>query len=171
MSNFLKIFPLFIIFVLLNSYPAYCELDYDYTDLYSIPIKLSPIEEISTKSLHNYGETVEFKVVEDVWHNNKKLLKSGDIVKAQLEICITSGMNGFPAEIIIDNFNIPNINHSKLLDTYIKAGQNRCLIVYPIKWALTPIPFVGSLTNFIKGGHAKLKKTDEIVIYYYPNWK
>ena len=80
-------------------------------------------------------------------------------------------MNGFPAEIIIEDFEIPNIKNSKLLATYTKKGQNRCFFVYPLKWALTPIPGVGSLTNFIKGGHAKVKTTDIITVYYYPNWE
>ena len=43
-------------------------------------------------------------------------------------------------------------------------------MVYPIKWALTPIPGVGSLTNFILGGNAKITPKDKIIIYYYPEW-
>ena len=80
-------------------------------------------------------------------------------------------MNGFPAEIIIDKFEIPNVKQSQLECTYIKKGQNRSLFVYPLKWALTPIPFVGSLTNLIMGGHAKIKTSDTITVYYYPEWK
>ena len=80
-------------------------------------------------------------------------------------------MNGFPAEIILGDFEIPNIENSKLLDNYTKKGQNRCFWVYPLKWSLTLIPFVGSLTNLIMGGHAKIKTTDVITIYYFPDWK
>lgn len=80
-------------------------------------------------------------------------------------------MNGFPAEIILGDFEIPNIENSKLLNNYIKKGQNRCFWVYPLKWSLTLIPFVGSLTNLIMGGHAKIKTTDVITIYYFPDWK
>ena len=80
-------------------------------------------------------------------------------------------MNGFPAEIILGGFEIPGAKSSQLVDTYTKKGQNRCFIVYPIKWALTILPPTGSLTNLIKGGHAKIKAKDEIVIYYYPEWK
>ena len=79
-------------------------------------------------------------------------------------------MNGFPAEIIVDDFEIPGIKSTQMQSTYIKKGQNRCFWVYPLKWALTPIPFVGSLTNFIKGGHARIKTKDIITIYYYPEW-
>lgn len=80
-------------------------------------------------------------------------------------------MNGFPAEIMIDDFELPGIKQSQLMGGYVKKGQNRCFWVYPLKWSLTLIPFVGSLTNFIKGGHVKLRPTDIITIYYYPNWR
>ena len=43
-------------------------------------------------------------------------------------------------------------------------------MVLPIKWALTPIPFVGSFTNFIIGGNANISDKDTIILYYYPNW-
>ena len=39
-----------------------------------------------------------------------------------------------------------------------------------MKWALTILPPSGSLTNFIKGGHAKLKTNEVIELYYYPDW-
>ena len=147
------------------------ELEYDYSDTYSIPIRLSPLKEISTKEPYNPGQKVEFEVLYNVYDNGKIIVKSGDIVNAEVELCISSGMNGFPAEIIIDNFDIPGIKKSQLAGTYTKTGQNRCLIVYPIKWLLTPIPLAGSLTNFIKGGQATLNAADEVEIYYYPNWK
>ena len=54
---------------------------------------------------------------------------------------------------------------------YIKKGISFAMFVFPIKWALTPIPFVGSLTNLIMGTNAKITKSDEVVIYYFPNWK
>ena len=147
------------------------ELGYDYTSTRVIPIELSPVKEITTKQKHLPGEKVEFKANNSVYDNGKIILKKGDIINAALETDISSGMNGFPAEIIIDKFKIPGISQSKLLSTYSKAGQNRCLIVYPIKWMLTPIPLAGSLTNFIKGGHARLKPSDTVIIYYYPDWK
>ena len=57
-----------------------------------------------------------------------------------------------------------------MLTTYTDKGFNRCYMVYPLKWALTLIPFAGSLTNFIKGGHAKIKTTEIVTLYYFPNW-
>jgi len=146
-------------------------LPYDYSDTYSIPISLSILEPISTKDNLIEGQNIELKVNKDVYYKDELLLKSGQIVNAKLETVITSGMNGFPAEIIINNFEIPNIRESQLLSEYIKKGQNRSFLVYPLKWSLTLIPFVGSLTNLIKGGHAKVTPKDKITIYYYPNWK
>jgi len=145
-------------------------LPYNYMSVHSIPIKLKIVEKITTKEPPNEGDTLSFRVVQDVYHNGKCIVKAGDIVNAKLETIITAGMNGFPAEIIIDKFEIPEIKTSQMQSTYIKKGRNRCFWVYPLKWALTPIPFVGSLTNLIKGGHATIKTTDDITIYYYPEW-
>ena len=148
------------------------ELPYNYESTYKVPIKLGIVEPITTKGETLYeGQTLQFKVLQDTYCRRKTFLKKGTIVNAKIETLISSGMNGFPAEIILGNFEIPGTKPSQLVDTYTKKGQNRCYIVYPIKWALTIIPFVGSLTNFIKGGHARIKAKDEIVIYYYPDWK
>jgi hypothetical protein len=78
-------------------------------------------------------------------------------------------MNGIPASIIFNIFDIEGINKNSLSDSYEASGQNRSLLVFPLKWALTPIPPTGSLTNFIKGGHAKVKTNREIVLYYHPS--
>lgn len=145
-------------------------LPYNYLDTTSVPIYLSITEPVSTKDGLTDGMIVKFRVIKDVKYDGRTILKQGDIVKGQVDIFITSGMNGFPAEIIIDRFEIPGVKHSQLISKYVKKGQNRCFAVYPLKWALTFIPFAGSLTNLIKGGHAVIKTTDIITIYYYPNW-
>ena len=147
------------------------ELPYDYSSTEAIPIKLSIINEVSTKDGLIEGQKLKFKVLEDVYYENMPVVKKDDIITGTIETIITSGMNGFPAEIIVDDFEIASINSSQLISTYIKKGQNRCFWVYPLKWALTIIPFVGSLTNFIMGGHARLKTKDVITIYYFPKWK
>lgn len=148
------------------------ELPYNYESTYYIPIKMNITTPITTKGeTLTEGQLIQFKVSENAYHNKKVFIKRGTLVNAKIETIITSGMNGFPAEIIVGNFEIPGTRPSQLVDTYTKKGQNRCYIVYPIKWALTIIPFVGSLTNFIKGGHARIKAKDEVVIYYYPDWK
>lgn len=145
-------------------------LPYNYLNTTSIPIYVAITKEISTKDGIIEGSEADFRIIKDVVHNNKTILKEGQIIKGKIETVITSGMNGFPAEIIVDNFEIPNIKKSQLISTYTKKGQNRCFWVYPLKWSLTLIPFVGSLTNLIMGGHAYLKTTDIITIYYYPEW-
>jgi len=146
-------------------------LEYDFSSTKKIPIKMKIVEPISTKMDIQEGQLIKFRIIEDVIHNKELLVKKNTIISAKLEMIITSGLNGFPAEIIIDNFEIPNIKKSQLISTYTKTGQNRSLIVYPIKWALTWLPGIGSLTNLIKGGHAKIKAKDIITIYYYPEWK
>lgn len=183
MNRFLPL----LFFLLLNPVFGYCEeilptiehieqeqteiLPYDFNSTYSIPIKLKIIEPISTKDNITEGQTLKFKVLNNTYYEGKTIVPKDQIVTAKIETIITSGMNGFPAEIILGNFEIPNIENSKLIDSYTKKGQNRCFWVYPLKWALTIVPFVGSLTNFIMGGHARIKATDVVTIYYYPDWK
>lgn len=146
-------------------------LPYNFESTYSVPIKLGIIEPISTKDNLSEGQIIQFKVLQDTYCKRRTILKKGQIVTAKIETIITSGMNGFPAEIILGNFEIPNLEKSKLMDSYTKKGQNRCFWVYPLKWSLTLIPFVGSLTNLIMGGHARIKTSDVITIYYFPDWK
>ncbi len=146
-------------------------LNYNYESVESIPIKLQITKNISTKKGKVYeGQNIEFKTIEDVFYNNEILLKRGTIVKARVETYINRGMNGIPATIIIDNFEIPNIKKEKLKSIYIKKGANRTIFVLPVKWALTPLPPTGSFTNIIIGGHAKITNKDKITIYYYPHW-
>ena len=145
-------------------------LSYDYSATKSVPIRLAITEEISTKDEIYEGQKILFRVLRDVYLNKQKIIKAGEIVPARIETIITSGMNGFPAEIIVDNFTFKNIDNEKILSTYTDKGFNRCYMVYPLKWALTLIPFAGSLTNFIKGGHAKIKTSEVITLYYFPDW-
>ncbi len=148
------------------------ELPYNFESTYKVPIKLGITKPITTKGDTLYeGQIIQFKVLKDTYCRRRTFLKKDTIINARIETIIPSGMNGFPAEIILGNFEVPGARPSQLVDSYTKKGQNRCYVVYPIKWALTIIPFVGSLTNFIMGGHAKIKTKDEIVIYYYPSWK
>lgn len=149
----------------------YTNLNYNYNSTEKIPIKLNIVKSVSTKNNGIYqGQVLNFKVKENVFYNHQLILKKGTIVPARVETYIEKGMNGLPATIIIDNFKIPNIPLEKLKCTIIYKGVNLALIVFPIKWALTPIPFAGSTTNFIVGGHAKIKEKNTITIYYYPHW-
>ena len=133
--------------------------------------KLSILNDVSTKDEIFEGQEIRFKVKKNVYCYGCLIIKKVTIAKARIETIITKGMNGFPAELIIDNFEIDGINKSQLMSEYIKVGKNYAPLVYPIKWALTPIPFVGSLTNLITGGEANLKTDEIITIKYYPHWK
>ena len=146
-------------------------LPYDFSDTDYVPIRMNILEEISTKGGLIEGDIVKLRVKRDVYYKKELLVKKNTLVTARIETYITKGMNGFPAEIILDNFKIEGINDSQLLDTYIKTGINFAILVYPIKWALTPIPFVGSITNLIMGTNATIRTDDDVVIYYFPNWK
>lgn len=143
---------------------------YDYKDTKCIPIQLSVIADIESEKELKDGQTIVFRVLNDVWYKGRCVVKKGELVYATVETVISSGMNGIPASIIFGNFKFNNIENRQLIDTYEKIGQDRSLWVYPLKWALTILPPTGSLTNFIKGGHAKLKTKEVVEIYYFPNW-
>ncbi len=146
-------------------------LKYDYTEVDKIPIKLQIQTPITTKNDSVVeGQLVDFVVKEDVKYNHSVIVPKGTKVTAVVQTYQSRGMNGIPAIIVLDNFKIPNIEKYKLKDVYIKRGQDRSYIVFPIKWALTLIPFAGYTTNLILGGHAQIKKKHNVVIYYYPKW-
>ena len=145
--------------------------NYNYESFERVPIKLKISEKISTKKDGVYDEMpLVFFVKEDVKYKGKVILKKNDVVKANVETFFTRGMNGIPGTIIVDDFVINGISPKKVKGTYIKRGLNLSLLVFPIKWALTPIPGAGSLTNFILGGNAKITKRNTVTIYYYPEW-
>lgn len=148
----------------------YQEYKYNYQDLKRIPIELRIIADIKSEKDIQEGETIVFRACHDVYAHGHKLLKKNDLVYAKVETIIKSGMNGIPASIIFGDFKFDNIDSAKVTDIYEVYGQDRSLWVFPLKWALTILPPTGSLTNFIKGGHAKLKENDTIELYYHPNW-
>lgn len=147
----------------------YINSDYNYESVLRLPVKLHINEEISTKDKNIYeGMKLKFTVANNLIYDGKTLLKSGDIINGKILSLITSGLNGIPYSISFGNFEIPDIPKKKLTDSYEKRGFSRTPFVLPLKWALTPLPPTGSLTNFIKGGHAKITPKDDIIIYYYP---
>lgn len=151
--------------------PPTVNLNYNYESFDKVVIPLKTLKNLSTKSNTVYeGQELSFVVKRNVKYKHQIVIKQGTIVTARIETYITRGMNGIPATLIIDNFEIPGIEKSKIKGTFIKKGLSLTTLVLPIKWALTPIPGVGSLTNFIIGGNANLTDKDNIFIYYYPNW-
>lgn len=151
--------------------PPTAHLNYNYESFDRVVIPLKTLQNLSTKSNSVYeGQELKFVVKRNVKYKHQTVIKQGTIVTARIETYITRGMNGIPATLIIDNFEIPEIEQSKIKGTFIKKGVSLTTLVLPIKWILTPIPGVGSLTNFIIGGNANLTDKDNIFIYYYPNW-
>lgn len=150
-----------------NPYKPY---KYNYEDTRSIPVRLSIISDINSEKDIQEGQDIVFIVRNDVYFKGKKIIKKGDWVYATVETILKSGMNGIPASIIFSDFRFEGLESAKFTDTFEKFGQDRSLWVFPLKWALTPLPPTGSLTNFIKGGHAKLKTREVFEIYYHPYW-
>ncbi len=150
-----------------NPYQPY---KYNYEDLKRIPIELRVMVSIKSEKDIEEGERIVFLACHNVYEHGHKILQKNDKVYAKVETIINSGMNGIPASIIFSDFQFENIDSAKVTDTYEVYGQDRSLWVFPLKWALTFLPPTGSLTNFIKGGHAKLKDNETIEVYYHPNW-
>lgn len=157
-------------FTLKNSEKPEIHTNYDYQYTEKIPVKMSITKDIKSESDVYEGQDVCFNVVKNVYYNKQLIIPENTKVSAKVETIITSGMNGIPASIIFGSFKISDIDSNKIDYTYEKFGQDRSLFVFPLKWALTFLPPTGSLTNFIKGGHAKLKTNRVITIYYHPNW-
>ena len=153
----------------LNCEKPIAHTEYNYESTEKVPIKLRINKKIKDNNVYE-GQELEFVVLYSTVYKKKVIIPKKTLVKARVETVISSGMNGIPASIIIGNFIIPNVPQSKISNTYEVIGQDRSLVVFPLKWALTILPPTGSLTNFIMGGHAKLSTDDTIEIYYYPNW-
>lgn len=146
-------------------------LKYDYSSVDKVPVKLQITKDITTKNDSVVeGQLIDFVVKEDVKYNYKVVIPKGTKATAVVQTYQSRGMNGIPAIIVLDNFQIENVEKYKLKHIYIKRGQDRSYIVFPIKWALTLIPFAGYSTNLILGGHAIIKKKHTVTIYYYPKW-
>lgn len=154
-----------------NQTPPCTNTKYNYEGTDIVPIKLVVANKIKSEKDLYEGQSVDFRLTRHVIYKNKIIAKRSTVVPAKVKMIITSGMNGIPASIIFEDFQIPNIPQDKLTDIYEVYGQDRSLIVFPLKWALTILPPTGSLTNFIKGGHAKLKTNKVITLYYHPNWE
>ncbi len=145
-------------------------LNYNYENTAKVPIKLHITEDIKDENHVYEGQPVTFRVVSDVVYKGKTVIPKGTTVPARVETIISSGMNGIPASIIFGDFKFENLDADKIDYNYERFGQDRSLWVFPLKWALTILPPTGSLTNFIKGGHARLKTNKIIEINYYPEW-
>ena len=156
----------------LNTYAIEEILPYDYSSTYSVKIELMPLEKIDSGDSEIYeGKIVKFKVKEDVIVQNHKILPKGTIATGRIGNIMSNGFNGIPAEILIDDFNIPGIKNSKLVYNSKIVGHDHLYWLLPVRAALMPIPFSNIFTYFIKGGEAKLRTNERLILYYYPDWK
>lgn len=145
--------------------------NYNYEATEKIPVKLKIKDPIKNEIDVYEGQKVKFKVAKDVFYKEKIVFKRGTIFDAKISIIISPGMNGIPASIIFSDFK-PEVDiEGQIEDSYEISGHDRSWFVFPLKWALTPLPPTGSLTNFIMGGHAKINYKKQITLYYYPEWK
>ena len=145
--------------------------DYNFESTTKIPIKIKIIEPIKSEKDVYEGQVIDFRVIKDVLYKEKAIFKRGDIISGRISTIITPGMNGIPASIIFTDFTYEKDFSGQFMNELEIFGQDRSLFVFPLKWALTPLPPTGSLTNFIMGGHAKIKTKKPITIFYYPEWK
>lgn len=145
-------------------------LNYNFENTDVVEIKLAIVDAIKSENDVYEGQPVKFRVLSDVHYKGRVIIKRHTIVPAKVEVIIRSGMNGIPASIIFGDFEFEGINKHLLSDTYEVRGQDRSLLVFPLKWALTILPPTGTFTNFIKGGHARIKPNKLVKIYYHPNW-
>jgi len=144
---------------------------YNYSSCEKIPLKINVAKKIKSEKDLFEGQTIKFYTKTNLLYKNNVIIPKRTEVLADVKTIITSGMNGIPASIIFGNIRINNIKKGQLSQSFEIFGQDRSLFVFPLKWALTPLPPTGSLTNFIKGGHAKLSENKTITIYFYPEWK
>lgn len=146
-------------------------LEYDYSGTAKLPIKMKLVKDYGSEKDVYEGQELKLKIIKDVIYNKQVVIKKDTEALAKVNITVSTGMNGIPASVILNDFKIPGIDSKQLIDEYELFGQDRSLLVFPLKWALTPLYPSGSLTNFIMGGHARLKPSKVITIYYYPEWK
>lgn len=135
-----------------------------------VPITMTPQETITSKDGVD-GTTIKLKVKNNIFYRGKLLVSRGTLATAKIEIVATQGMNGIPAMIIVDRFEIPGLDSAKMKSYFVKKGLNLTYLVLPIKWVLTPFPPTGSLANFVIGGPTKISPKTDVTIYYYPDWE
>ena len=143
----------------------FVNLNYDYENSGYVPIKLKPIDEIKSEKDIFEGQIIKFIAPEGVSFGTQIIVRKNQIITAKVETIIPNGMNGIPASIILGDFQTED-SKQKLGNNIEIFGLDLSLLVFPIKWALTPLPPTGSLTNFIKGGHVKIKKNKELTLVH-----
>lgn len=173
MSKKISLLIIFLFFLFphtLASEISFDKLPYNYSGTEYYIIKLLPTETISTKNHFTEGQTVQFRIFDDVYVRGKKFLNKDEIINAKIETIILPRYSGLPAELTIDNFEIKNTKKSQFISKYTKQGHYKWWFrVY--KLVIPPPISMIPIGRIIKGGHAKITTKDVIIIKYFPEWK
>lgn len=148
-----------------------CNVDYD---ALKIPVKEHNIlsenesdivlrikEKVSTKQRLEEGEKLDFVLTNDVKIKNK-LYKKGTTVTARVETVSMNKSYGVPADLIVGNFKINEVN---IPGEIKKTGANRSLWVYPCGYVGIIFFGAGLLLFPIRGGHAKINPRESFTLY------
>ena len=127
------------------------------------PVRVKIKNYYSTKSRKQIqeGDYIEFVTVDDVTVN-KKSYPAGTEVMARVETISMNQNMGVPADLVVGNFNIDN---NLLSGEIAKTGANRSLWVYPAMCLTVWFYGAGLLFTFVRGGHAKIKKSEIFTLY------
>lgn len=107
----------FISLLFVFTMPAFAE---------KIPVKITPIQVISTHHDElEVGDKIEFEIVNDVYKDNKLLLKKGSAITGIVDFVHPNGWFGDEANVKLINFSTADANDKKVEISYpvnIKGG-------------------------------------------------
>lgn len=150
-------------------------------------VHLKPVKKISTKCkrikvVHNgknkkisipfplIGETVQFKVLNDVVENDKVLISAGSDVFASVGEVSPRGMGGVPAEMTIEKFYLLNDKGEMVeLDGEVNSsGYTLAVWIGLVELATTPFLFglAAPLLRVLPGGQAIVTPRKKYTVYY-----
>ena len=124
-------------------------------------VKVSIKKYFTTKGKVDEGDYIEFETLNDITLNNKKY-PAGSTVTARVETLSMNNSMGVPADLVIGNFSIDGIF---LAGEISKTGANRTFWVYPCVYGLWWFFGLGLLFIPVRGGHAKILKSQIYTLY------
>lgn len=150
-----------------GDYPV-VNLKPDFTNINFIPLRLKFYEEISTKDkTHTEGQIIKFEIVQDVYDGKKKILPRGTVGHARIETISRRGFMGVPADIIISNFEVGELDTLRFQNDVVKSGRNLMGLATALKYSIgTFLPGTGYFFMLIKGGNANIKPDEVFEVKY-----
>lgn len=135
-----------------------------------IKVAISPTSIIKPNKSSKEGEKVTFKVLNDVYSNEKIYIKKETPVEAFIETLTPPSRGGDPAQLNIGRFTTTDINGNKidLHGEIQKQGANRAIWVRPLTDIASNVHIYAApllLLYFIKGGKAEINTNQEFVLY------